>query len=71
MMNDAVPDSIVTGYEYFIESMTLPDPDDLHVLAAAIRCGASVIVTFNEADFPRPALEPFGQSEQMWVSAAT
>jgi hypothetical protein len=40
------------------------DPDDRHVLAAAIRCGASVIVTFNQADFPRAALEPFGIEAQ-------
>jgi hypothetical protein len=64
MMNDAVPDSIVTGYETLIESVTLPDPDDRHVLAAAIRCGASVIDTFNETDFSRTALEPFGIEAQ-------
>jgi predicted nucleic acid-binding protein len=64
MMNDAIHDSIVTGYESLIENLTLPDPDDRHVLATAIRCGASVIVTFNEADFPRAALEPFGIEAQ-------
>jgi len=64
MMNDAIQDSIVTGYESLIENLTLPDPDDRHVLATAIRCGASVIVTFNEADFPRAALAPFGIEAQ-------
>ena len=36
-MNVAVPDSLVTGYEDLIESLELPDPDDRHVLAVAIR----------------------------------
>jgi predicted nucleic acid-binding protein len=60
MMNDAVQGSIVTDFESLIEGLTLPDPDDRHVLAAAIRCGASVIVAFNQADFPSTALEPYG-----------
>ena len=46
-MNRAVPDCLVTEYEPFIERLTLPDPDDRHVLAAAIRCQAGVIVTLN------------------------
>jgi len=53
LMNDAVPDGIVSGYEDLIDSLTLPDPDDRHVLAAAIRGGAEVIVTFNLEDFSR------------------
>lgn len=59
-MNAAVPDALVTEHEALIEGLTLPDPDDRHVLAAAIRCGASVIVTFNERDFPEDRLAPFG-----------
>jgi len=59
LMNEAVRDCLVTGHDELIESLTLPDPDDRHVLAAAIRVGASVIVTFNLADFPAAALARF------------
>ncbi len=59
-MNAAVPDCCVTGYESLIPVLNLPDADDRHVLAAAIRCGASVIVTFNEKDFPAQVLEQYG-----------
>ena len=59
LMDKAAPDALVTGYESLIESIDLPDRDDRHVLAAAIRCGASVIVTLNLADFPGHALANF------------
>jgi predicted nucleic acid-binding protein len=64
LMDLAIPDALVTGHEALIDSLQMPDPDDRHVLAAAIRCGASVIVTFNEKDFPPEALEPFGIEAQ-------
>lgn len=47
LMDRAIPDGLVSGYEDLIEGLRLPDPDDRHVLAAAIRCSASIIVTFN------------------------
>jgi hypothetical protein len=59
LMNDAVRDCLVTGYEDLIDSLTLPDPDDRHVLAAAIRAGAEVIVTCNLKDFPPETLTRF------------
>lgn len=59
-MERAVPDGLVSRYETLIPALTLPDPDDRHVLAAAIRCGASAIVTFNEKDFPKDSLDEFG-----------
>jgi predicted nucleic acid-binding protein len=58
LMNEAVRDCLVTGYEDLIDSLTLPDPDDRHVLAAAIRASAEVIVTYNLKDFPP---EPLGR----------
>lgn len=51
------PDAMVTGYESLIEGMA-SEPKDRHVLAAAVRGGAVVIVTFNVRDFPDPALKP-------------
>src|SRR5258706_13313625 len=47
LMNDAVPDCLVGGYQSLIPSLTLPDPDDRPVLAAAIVANADVIVTCN------------------------
>jgi hypothetical protein len=64
LMNAAVRDCLVTGYGHLIETLTLPDPDDRHVLAAAIQGGASVIVTFNLTDFPAETLQPYGIEAQ-------
>jgi hypothetical protein len=63
-MNSHVRDCLVTGYESLIEAVTLPDPDDRHVLAAAIRAGADLILTFNLKDFPEEALRPYGIESQ-------
>ncbi|HEY8506572.1 MAG TPA: PIN domain-containing protein [Gemmataceae bacterium] len=60
LMNAHVRDCLVTGYEDLIPALTLPDPDDRHVLAAAIRAGADIIVTFNLGDFPAGALARYG-----------
>ncbi|MDB5339112.1 MAG: hypothetical protein JWN70_4731 [Planctomycetaceae bacterium] len=60
LMNAHVLDSLVAGFEPLIPDITLPDPDDRHVLAAAIHCGADVIVTFNLKDFPEDVLQPYG-----------
>lgn len=52
LMNDAVEDALIQNYEYVIPTLALPDPDDRHVLAAAIVGHADAIVTFNLKDFP-------------------
>lgn len=57
-MDKAFPGSNTTEYESLIESLSLPDPDDRHVLAAAIKAKAQVIVTANLKDFPADALIP-------------
>lgn len=57
LMICAIRDCLVTGYEPLIDSLDLPDPDDRHVLAAAIRARAQVIVTENLSDFPSSSLD--------------
>jgi|SRR5579875_222 len=59
LMNAAVRDCLVSGCEPLIDSLDLPDPDDRHVLAAAIKAGAQVIVTLNLKDFPAEKLAPW------------
>jgi len=58
-MDASVLDCLVSGYTSVIETLSLPDPDDRHILAAAIVCRASCIVTFNLTDFPQETLRPF------------
>ena len=70
-MDRHVPDCLVTGYEPIIPTLTLPDPDDRHVLAAAIRCGAGSIVTFNLGDFPASALGQFDTEPSTRTSSSS
>lgn len=60
LMDAAVLDCLVTGYSQRIAKLQLPDPDDRHVLAVAIECGADVLVTANLDDFPQVYLNQFG-----------
>jgi predicted nucleic acid-binding protein len=57
-MARSFPDALVTGYESLIDRMT-NDPKDRHILAAAVRANAEVLVTFNIDDFSEPALKPY------------
>lgn len=64
LMNDAIRDVTVTGYEHLIDQLDLPDPDDRHVLAATIHAKAQVIVTRNLRDFPADRLSSWGVEAQ-------
>lgn len=59
LMNENVPDCLVEGFEPLIEMLTLPDPNDSHVLAAAIHSRSNLIVTLNLKDFPAQTLAPY------------
>jgi hypothetical protein len=59
IIDEKFPHSLVTDYQSLISSLSLPDLNDRHVLAAAITCGANVIVTSNLKHFPAATLAPF------------
>lgn len=59
LMNLHVRDCLVTGYEKIMPTLSLPDPNDHHVLAAAISASVSIIVTFNLKDFPAKILRKY------------
>jgi PIN domain len=63
-MDRAVPDCLVTGFESIVPALNLPDPEDRHVLAAAIIAEANVIVTVNLKDFPVDVLSSYGIKAQ-------
>jgi hypothetical protein len=57
----AFEEGLVEGYELLaLRIEDLPDPNDAHVVAAAVCCSAGVIVTENLRDFPPAALGAFG-----------
>lgn len=58
--NSAFPDALVSNYESLITHLNMPDQDDRHVLAAAIKSNADVIVTNNLKDFPEEYLNSYG-----------
>lgn len=58
-MRKHFPGAVIVGYETLVSSLVLPDPDDRHVLAAAIHCGADNIVTENIKDFPSNVLSKY------------
>ena len=58
-MNAAFPDAEVHSFEELIDLLELPDLGDRHVLAAAIKCKADAIITFNTKDFPKENLDQY------------
>ena len=58
VMKEAFPAAMVTGYQELIKAVK-SHPKDRHVLAAAIRCGAHVIVSDNKKHFPAESLKPY------------
>lgn len=64
LMDQATRDCLVTGYEPLIATLDLPDPDDRHVLAAAIVGRCDVIITHNLRDFPAVAIARYGVEAQ-------
>ena len=64
LMNDHVRDALIENYQGLIPTLSLPDPKDRHVLAAAIRGRADAIVTFNLKDFPKTTLGQYGIEAQ-------
>lgn len=60
-MDAETRDPLIIEYKSFIDGLYLPeDPNDRHVLAAAIIGRCSTIVTMNLGHFPAARLEPFG-----------
>jgi predicted nucleic acid-binding protein len=59
-IEQAFPDANVKNYEGLIEGLSLPDAGDRHILAAAIKTNANIIVTHNLRDFPNEYLKSFG-----------
>jgi len=58
-MDGAFAEANVTGFKSLITGLSLPDEDDRHVLAAAIKSEAELIITFNKKDFPPKNIQKF------------
>ncbi len=55
-MIEAIEGSLVEDYGDLVPTLILPDADDRHVLAAAIKAEANLILTINLKDFPSQTL---------------
>jgi hypothetical protein len=59
-METAFPGANFEPDPQILLTLRLPDPDDVHVVAAAVAAEANTIVTYNAADFPDETLARFG-----------
>jgi predicted nucleic acid-binding protein len=59
-MNDTFSEAVVVDFEHLLQQLHLPDPDDRHVLAAALKAKATTIITMNLKDFPAATLSRHG-----------
>jgi len=64
LMERALPDAKVSGFHRHVDDIRLPDPDDRHVVAAAIEVKATHILTWNLRDFPTAELKKHGLMRQ-------
>lgn len=60
LVNAAFPHAMIRGWEHLESSIRLSDPDDRHVLAAAVVGRADMIVTWNLKHFPESDLASHG-----------
>jgi hypothetical protein len=60
LMEQHIPDATVEDFDTLVGQLNLPDDGDRHVLAAAIKGDAEILVTANLRHFPAPALVPYG-----------
>ena len=58
----SLPTALVEKYEGLIPAVQLPDDNDGHVVAAALKCNGNLIVTYNLQDFPQEYMESLGLS---------
>lgn len=59
VMTEQFPDAEITGYEAIAAALDLPDPNDRHILAAAVVGKCHGIITANLKDFPADKIAPF------------
>lgn len=60
LMEQHIPEATDEDCDALVDQLTLPDDGDRHVLAAAIKGDADILVTVNLKHFPAPAVAPYG-----------
>lgn len=58
-VNNAFPEAKIEDYQSYLDCLDLPDKDDRHVVAAAIKSNANFIITYNLKDFPSNELSKY------------